>query len=100
MHIGGTMRNLLEQLASREEQLLVASTIDALRSAGLVALEDSVRQRLLSPMVNIGRVFQDRGGFQPFIEILLVELRDIAAGIDARAARTRRGLEAIALAGF
>jgi hypothetical protein len=65
-----------------------------------MALEDSVRQRLLSPMVNIGHVFQDRGGLQPFFEILLLELRDFAADVENSAARTRRGLEAIALAGF
>jgi hypothetical protein len=34
MNVGGTMRNLLEQLASRQEQQLVASTISRCRSYG------------------------------------------------------------------
>jgi hypothetical protein len=101
MIVGGTMRNLLEQFASPDERQLVASTVASIDRAGMTALSDELRRRLFGPMLHIGRLFEDAGGLHPMFELLLLELRDVATAPGwTQSERIRRGLDAIALAGF
>jgi hypothetical protein len=106
--VGAGVTTLLEVLASSGEQLLVSHVRQALRRTGLYELELALERRVIGPLpdgrvgsARLCRIFRQPSGLQPFTEILLLELQDIAAEcVIPHAERVRRGLDAIALAGF